>query len=674
MKWKILCIILLVPLACYAADQNIYIDSSASDGGDGSILTPYNDFSDINWTTGGSNSVFDWVAAGHDVFVNLKSGETFEEMLTVGTSGASGHPITIQAYGTEDKPIISGHELVTNWSIYSGNIWEASHSPSNDPNQVFKDGVRQVRARWPNSGWCNIDSTPEDSLHLQSDLLTQADDYWIGAEVYIKTRRWKIENKTITDSAQGATTITWGTETNHKAIKDFGFYLENLLSIVDTDNEWYYDTNADKLYLYSSDDPNNCTIEVSSRQSNIKVTNSSYITIDGLELRIATQSNILIGPDDLVGLTIQNCSMSYAGDCGIKTITSNSYTDVTVTGNTIQYGTINSSEAIYLYNLLGNNVVSDNKILYWYDELSPKDFKGIVVRKSSGTVVSGNSLDSIAGLGIHIQEDAVNMKVYGNKVDNACLSLCDLGGIYVWGDYTRSLEIYRNIVCNSYGNIDGTTRTVRDEGHGIYLDEYITGGGISAYSNVIYGCSGNGVMLHNLDTVTVYDNTFYGNSTRQCYLLNDDSENRFYDVVIKNNIFVCDSSDQKAIGSISSYAGDSELASYDYNCYYSPSDTAPFQYKRGGSILDKTFAEWKALHSQDANSFWKNPMFLQASSYNLGLDAHSPCIDAGANTGVYSDFNSNPAPCGSGWDIGAYEYQIRSISGNIQINGNVEIH
>lgn len=89
-----------------ANSRSIYISSSAAPGGDGSITNPYDSFSDINWTTGGANSIFDWVAAGDDVFINLKSGDTFLETLSVATSGVAGHPIVIQSYGTGALSII----------------------------------------------------------------------------------------------------------------------------------------------------------------------------------------------------------------------------------------------------------------------------------------------------------------------------------------------------------------------------------------------------------------------------------------------------------------------------------------------------------------------------------------------------------------------------------------
>lgn len=104
-----------------AADQNIYISSSAAAGGDGSIGTPYDAFSDINWSAGGANSITDWVTASDDVFINLKRGDIFSSaQLTIGmaaASGVSGHPITIQDYGTGDIPLIDTSGA-TQYAIY----------------------------------------------------------------------------------------------------------------------------------------------------------------------------------------------------------------------------------------------------------------------------------------------------------------------------------------------------------------------------------------------------------------------------------------------------------------------------------------------------------------------------------------------------------------------------
>ena len=108
----------LVSSLVFGADQNTYISSSAFPGGDGSIGAPYDEFDDINWTTGGANSIFDWVAAGEDVFINLKRGDTFNDWLNIKTSGTLDHRLTIQPYGTGNDPIIN-NDGTNPYQVYS---------------------------------------------------------------------------------------------------------------------------------------------------------------------------------------------------------------------------------------------------------------------------------------------------------------------------------------------------------------------------------------------------------------------------------------------------------------------------------------------------------------------------------------------------------------------------
>lgn len=122
-----------------APAQSIYIDASAQDGGDGSREDPYNDFGDINWETGGDNSVEDWILEGYQVMINLKRGGTWRETLTVGASGREGRPITIQAYGEGEAPVVSGGDPVVGWTERWPDIWESV--ASQEPKVVLLDGT-----------------------------------------------------------------------------------------------------------------------------------------------------------------------------------------------------------------------------------------------------------------------------------------------------------------------------------------------------------------------------------------------------------------------------------------------------------------------------------------------------------------------------------------------------
>ena len=108
------------------ADQadfpDIYIDSSVAGGGVGSEADPYSAFSEINWTTGGDNSITDYYAGSPaaSVTINLQKGELWREALTIGSSGTAAYRLTTQAYGAGDAPIINGSDVIETWSEEAG--------------------------------------------------------------------------------------------------------------------------------------------------------------------------------------------------------------------------------------------------------------------------------------------------------------------------------------------------------------------------------------------------------------------------------------------------------------------------------------------------------------------------------------------------------------------------
>jgi hypothetical protein len=107
--------------------RNIYLDNNITRAGDGSIENPYGAFSEINWSSGGANSIKDWVTAGEDVFVNLKKGSLWREQLKIQVSGTASHPITIQAYGTGADPIINGGADEVTWPDVNAVLIRASY-------------------------------------------------------------------------------------------------------------------------------------------------------------------------------------------------------------------------------------------------------------------------------------------------------------------------------------------------------------------------------------------------------------------------------------------------------------------------------------------------------------------------------------------------------------------
>jgi len=100
--------------------KNYYFSRSGSDS--------YNSIQAQNATTPWQsiaklNSVFSTLVAGDSVL--FKRGDIFYGTITVNRSGGSGKPIVIGAYGSGNKPVITGLITLSGWSLVNGGVYEA---------------------------------------------------------------------------------------------------------------------------------------------------------------------------------------------------------------------------------------------------------------------------------------------------------------------------------------------------------------------------------------------------------------------------------------------------------------------------------------------------------------------------------------------------------------------
>ena len=108
--------------------QGYYVDPSGSDASAGTSPTQaWRSIAKVN----------SWPFQPGDV-IYFKAGGLWRETLNPGTGGAAGAPITFTAYGAGSQPVISGSDLVTGWSLYSGSVY---HAPlPTQAGNVFVDG------------------------------------------------------------------------------------------------------------------------------------------------------------------------------------------------------------------------------------------------------------------------------------------------------------------------------------------------------------------------------------------------------------------------------------------------------------------------------------------------------------------------------------------------------
>ena len=185
-------------------------------------------------------------------------------------SGNENLKISYKAY-KDEKPVFSGGKKITGtwqkgddgiWSVYIPEI----HSQQWWFRQLFKDGQRQIRSRYPNDGrWLTVEKTApagefaeplkvylEEKLPFENLQRKEAEavmyNLWSISRAGIRlTKDNLVQTKTpLGWIGHGATSIQAGRK----------MHLEHALEFIDQPGEWYLDRDACKLYYMSESGEN----------------------------------------------------------------------------------------------------------------------------------------------------------------------------------------------------------------------------------------------------------------------------------------------------------------------------------------------------------------------------------------------------------------------------------
>ena len=249
-------------LPAQAANTTYYVSTSGNDSNNGlSAGAPLKTIAKVNVLN---------LQPGDQVL--FKCGDVWRgEMLLITRSGASGSPIAFGSYPTSDcanKPILSGTQPIGSWAVHAGNIYVSTLSAATFPNginQLFRNGSRLTMGRWPNldngdGGYTTVSAQPAGNRLTSGTALPAGN--WIGATIHLKVIRWSMVNRDIT--AQSGSTITLNENVACPYTSNctgWGFFINNSLTALDREGEWYYDKANRKVYLYTTTNPSSSTIE-----------------------------------------------------------------------------------------------------------------------------------------------------------------------------------------------------------------------------------------------------------------------------------------------------------------------------------------------------------------------------------------------------------------------------
>jgi len=494
--------------------------------------------------------------AGDMVVVNAG---IYRETITPANSGTASAPITYMA-NSGDSVTISGADLVSGWTLSSGNIYAAAdvngfRSTNNQAVQVFVDGQMVNEARWPNTSMdvshptkariaSVVSNVIVNGLHqvvVADPALTQPSGYWIGATINFENAwNYALFTGTVVGYVPGALTFQYGATSgttvninNPAPVVGSRYFLFGKQGALDAPSEWYYDAINKQLFVWlpDSDNPTNHVVEMKRRDWGFNLNGKSYITIEGFNLFAAT-----ITTDTAAGNG--NAADSFAGLVRQNSTAPSNH--IILDRLRVSYPSHFTNLSGFIYNQWTNNtgivlsgsdqILKDSVILYSAGNgVSVLGERNKVLRNTirdvnyAGTECAGintgfqntRNIDheigyndiSISGRGLIEIRSLTNgpagiARVHHNLLRESGLQTWDNGAIYTWQNNGNGLEIDHNQIYNNHGMKTGA---------GVYLDD--SSYGYRIHHNVVADTD-YGIIINNQvsETPAGYYNIIHHNT------------------------------------------------------------------------------------------------------------------------------------------------------------------
>ena len=595
---KLLYILLFTCLNVYGT--NYYVKTGGDDGKDGkSDANAWATITKVNtvWAAG-------TFAPGDNILFNR--GNTFYGTLTVAEAGASGNHITVGAYGTGAKPVITGLETIDSWTDYGGGIYYhvLDEAPTIDLEMLLVDGEQKNMGRYPNLGrWNNWEKATNTTYIIDYDL-DETD--WTGAELFLIKNEGLSKICTIT--SQSGDTLRWTPNDgmSYGTLSNKRYFIQEHFATLDSLHEWYYD-KEDTLFMYFGEaTPGDYTVQAAVlTQLAVHTSNyKSYITFDNLHFYGANRYGAYAYYDNY--WYFQNCTVQFIGDRGFYIRASDncrldschiSYVNDIGLHSTSgsDYTVVNADTFQNVGMFLGHGV---NGI-----------YGAATLNQGKAQVAQYNYLHRIGRKGIAVSPEGATVQY--NVIDTFEYHLRDGGGIYVGvgnlGNYD-TVTITDNIILHGIGGDQ-----YLNEAFGIYVDLGMIYG-VEILRNTVAYCSGAGLKLSNVQHVNIHDNLFYANGANN-YLtggqlkiqsgavLPGESETKLSDIDMSRNYMIAKGSTDMAVWCRTDSYYHDEFGNIDSNYYARPvSDNEIIRTYVGGVIDYKTLAEWVTYTTLDSNT------------------------------------------------------------------------
>lgn len=436
-------IMLIISLLSLSAMANVYYVSS--NGKDTNLGTKEKPFATLEQAKDAvqnsikKNGDSEYTIFIADGFYEIEKPIVFESELLSGNS-----KIFIKS-SAKKNPVISGGKVVSNWKKNDKGFWVAQ-LPKNikwNPRELFIDGQRATRARFPNSDYIRVKKVGKDR---RTNFFFEKGDFPIPKNVngveLVLLHDWSISRIGVKeiDSRNRKLTATDSIGTKSPDFfnldqweKNPRYYLENAIEFLDEDYEWYFDSKEGNVYLKipENKNPENAQIVVPFAESLIQVKGSEDKPIKNIHFE---------------GVTFRHCNWQIPenGYCGVQAC----YFDARPKNGWKEMPSavkVEWAENCSFTNCGFENLGASGLSL-------SMGCKSCLVKNSNFSDISGNGIMIGEGRDRFIEDEvwwkkAPEQVALGNTIENCTVSKCGAqfyGAIGIWCGFTAETTIKNN--------------------------------------------------------------------------------------------------------------------------------------------------------------------------------------------------------------------------------------
>lgn len=472
------------------SNGGFYVAITGNDSNAGTLASPFRTIQKCaSVVTAGKTC---WIRAG-----------TYRELVTPTNSGTANAMIEFAPYNNE-AVVISGADVVpaNSWTLDTGAIYKAPvvWDLGAGSNQVFVDGNLMTEARWPNAvgtmsktNFAQAETVTEIATNefVFNDVAFSGQPDWTDGYVFfIGSGQWYGNWGRVLSSLAGQVRMqTVGISNDppnniHGATKFVPYFLFGKKIGLDSPGEWFLDSTAKQLYLWtnSGTNPSGSVVEVKKRQFAFDLKGKSFIKVSGIKLFATSVETNNVSS----GIVLDNIKAAYASHFLTFPTTWNYPSGIILAGSNhkiLNSEVFNTSGAGINVSGSGHQVINSIVHLANY---SGSGQGAINVNGVTNVTIKNNTVFDSGRASLYGK--TVASKVLNNEFFNSGILTRDLGTIYTSGD-AQGTEIAYNLIH------DNKTDSL---GSGIYVDSGWAGNVSANYlfhHNVIWNNNWSSIFI-----------------------------------------------------------------------------------------------------------------------------------------------------------------------------------